>query len=193
MEEPGGLQPMGSLRVRHDWATSLSLFTFMHWRKKWQPTPVFLPGEFHGQRSLVGSSPWGCKELDMIEHTHKHRGACIFLNYNFVQIYALGWDFRIIWQIYFSFFSTLHTVLHSGCTNFHSHLPSCSDWMVTASSPILSLPGPLSGRNGDPLASNSHQYEMLWQWFWSLNTASSSGCGPAWGGLCRWLFQNLCL
>ena len=45
IEEPGGLQSMGSQRVRHDWATSLSLFTFMHWRRKWQPTPVFLPGE----------------------------------------------------------------------------------------------------------------------------------------------------
>ena len=44
-EEPGRLQSMGSLRVRHDWATSLSLFTFIHWRRKWQPTPVFLPGE----------------------------------------------------------------------------------------------------------------------------------------------------
>ena len=45
MEEPGRLQFMGSLRVEHDWTTSLSLFTFMHWRRKWQPTPVFLPGE----------------------------------------------------------------------------------------------------------------------------------------------------
>ena len=44
-EAPGGLQSMGSLRVGHDWATSLSLFIFMHWRRKWQPTPVFLPGE----------------------------------------------------------------------------------------------------------------------------------------------------
>ena len=35
----------GVARVRHDWATSLSLFTFIHWRRKWQPTPVFLPGE----------------------------------------------------------------------------------------------------------------------------------------------------
>ena len=43
MEEPGGLQSMGSQRVQQDWVTSLSLFTFMHWRK-WQPTPV-LPGE----------------------------------------------------------------------------------------------------------------------------------------------------
>ena len=49
MEEPGGLQSMGSRRVRYDWATSLSLFTFMHWRRKWQPTPVFLPGESQGQ------------------------------------------------------------------------------------------------------------------------------------------------
>ena len=44
-EEPGRLQSMGSLRVRHDWAASRSLFTSMHWRRKWQPTPVFLPGE----------------------------------------------------------------------------------------------------------------------------------------------------
>ena len=43
-EEPSGLKSMGSLRVGHNWVTSLSLFTFMHWRRKWQPTPVFLPG-----------------------------------------------------------------------------------------------------------------------------------------------------
>ena len=52
MEEPGRLQSMGSLRVGHDWATSLWLFTFMHWRRKWQPTPVFLPGESQGRGSL---------------------------------------------------------------------------------------------------------------------------------------------
>jgi len=37
------------------------------WRRKWEPTPVFLPGESHGQRSLVGYSPWGREELDMTE------------------------------------------------------------------------------------------------------------------------------
>ena len=57
-EEPGRLQSMGSRRVRHNWATSLSLFTFMHWRRKWQPTPVFLPGESQGWRSLVGCHLW---------------------------------------------------------------------------------------------------------------------------------------
>ena len=55
MEEPGRLQSMGSLRVGHDWATSLSLFTLMHWRRKWQPTPVFVPGESQGRGSLVAA------------------------------------------------------------------------------------------------------------------------------------------
>ena len=69
MEEPGRLQSIGLLRVRHDWATSLSLFTFMHWRRKWQPTPVFLPGESQGWGSLVGCRLWGCTELDTTEVT----------------------------------------------------------------------------------------------------------------------------
>ena len=68
-EEPGRLQSMGSRRVGHDCATSLSLFTFLHWRRKWQPTPVFLPGESQGQRSLVGFCLWGHTELDMTEST----------------------------------------------------------------------------------------------------------------------------
>ena len=55
------------------------------WRRTWQPTPVFLPGESHGQRSLVGYSPWGSKDSDMTEshtHTHTHKGErrniCVF-------------------------------------------------------------------------------------------------------------------
>ena len=68
-EEPGGLQSMGSLRVGHDSVTSFSLFTFMHWRRKWQPTPVFLPGESQGRRSLVGCRLWGGTESDTTEAT----------------------------------------------------------------------------------------------------------------------------
>ena len=71
MEEPGGLRSMGSLRVRHDWATSLSRFTFMHWRRKWQPTPVFLPGESQGRRSVVDCRLWGRTESDMTEATQQ--------------------------------------------------------------------------------------------------------------------------
>ena len=69
MEEAGSLKSMGSLRVRHNWATSLSLVTFMHWRRKWQPIPVFLPGESQGQRSLVGCRLWGHTESDTTEAT----------------------------------------------------------------------------------------------------------------------------
>ena len=68
-EEPGRLQSMGSLGVRHDWVTSLSLFTFMHWRRKWQPTPAFLPGESQGRASLVGCRLWGRTESDATEAT----------------------------------------------------------------------------------------------------------------------------
>ena len=68
-EEPGWLQSMGLLRVGHDWATSLSVFTFRHWRRKWQPTPVFLCGESQGWGSLVGCRLWGRTELDTTEAT----------------------------------------------------------------------------------------------------------------------------
>ena len=48
-EEPDRLQYTGSWRVKHNWVTSLLLFTLMHWRRQWQPTPVFLPGESQGR------------------------------------------------------------------------------------------------------------------------------------------------
>ena len=70
-QEPGRLQSMGSQRL--DTTEQLhfhfSLFTFMHWRSKKQPTPVFLPGESQGQWRLVGCHLWGCTELDMTEAT----------------------------------------------------------------------------------------------------------------------------
>ena len=65
MEEPGRLQSMGSLRVGHDWATSLSLFTFMHWRRKWQPNSSVLAWRIPG----IGE-PGGL--LSMRLHRVKH-------------------------------------------------------------------------------------------------------------------------
>ena len=73
MEEPGRLQSLGLLRVGHDRATSLSLFTFMHWRRKWQPTPVFLPGGSQGQGSVVGCHLWGYTESDTTEATKQQQ------------------------------------------------------------------------------------------------------------------------
>ena len=53
--------------------TSLSLFTFLHWRSKWQPTPVFLPGESQGKGSLVGCYLWDRTESDMTEATKQQQ------------------------------------------------------------------------------------------------------------------------
>jgi len=69
MEEPGGLQSMGSLKVGQDSATSLSLFTFLHWRRKCQPTPVFLPGGSQGRGESGGLPSVGRTELDTTEVT----------------------------------------------------------------------------------------------------------------------------
>ena len=69
VKEPGRLQSMGSHRVGHNWTTSLSRFTFMHWRRKWQPTPVFLTRESQGRGDLVGWCLWGLTESDMTEAT----------------------------------------------------------------------------------------------------------------------------
>ena len=81
MEEPGRLQSMESRRVGHDWATSLSLFTFMHWRRKWQPTPVFLPGESQGRGawwaavSGVAQGQTQLKRLSSSSSKHLHRAS----------------------------------------------------------------------------------------------------------------------
>ena len=85
-EEAGRLMSMLSQRGGHNRATSLSLFTCMPWRRKWQPTPVFLPGESQRWRSLVGCHLWGRTELDMTEATEQWQhflvpnyGACALL------------------------------------------------------------------------------------------------------------------
>ena len=85
-EEPGRLQSMGSLRIRHDWATSFSLFTFMHWRRKWQPTPVRVGGAWwaaiHGvtqsgtwlkRLSSSSSKLWFC-----VINTSQLNSLCLF-------------------------------------------------------------------------------------------------------------------
>ena len=89
MEEPGRLQSMGSQRIGHDWATSLSLFTFTHWRRKWQPTPLFLPLESQGRRSLVGCRLWGRTESDTTEVMQQQQQQ---------QQYTLGTPFNHLYE-----------------------------------------------------------------------------------------------
>ena len=68
-EKPGRLQSMGSLRVGHNWAILLSLFTLIHWRRKWKTTPVFLLEESQGRGSLMGCRLWGRTESYTTEAT----------------------------------------------------------------------------------------------------------------------------
>ena len=75
---------MGLRRVRHGRVTSLSRFTFMHWRRKWQPTPVFLPGESQGWGSLVGCHLWGRTESDMTSDLAA--AASSIIQYHIIQI-----------------------------------------------------------------------------------------------------------
>ena len=84
--EPGGLPSTGSHRVRHNWSDLAAAANpvgpnryrfdrwvgMIPWRRKWQPTPVFSPGESYGQRRLAGYSPWGREESDKTEHTYTH-------------------------------------------------------------------------------------------------------------------------
>ena len=67
MEEPGRLQSMGSLRVNMTERLHFHFSLFMRWRRKWQPTPVFLPVESQGWGSLVGCCVWGRTESDTTE------------------------------------------------------------------------------------------------------------------------------
>ena len=106
MEEPGRLQSMGSLRVRHDCATSLSLFTFMHQRRKWLPTPVFLPGESQGR---VGCRLWGRTESDTTEATQQQQQptVAIFCFFGFFIIVATLVDIKWCFIVVLIFFSLM--------------------------------------------------------------------------------------
>ena len=112
MEEPGRLQSMGSLRVGHDWATSLSLFTFMHWRRKWQPHPSVLAwripgtGEPGGLPSM-GSHRVGHDWSDLAAAAASQRKITRYPNsipYYFSHIFFKKWsrilssDNTIIWS-----------------------------------------------------------------------------------------------
>ena len=96
MEEPGRLQSMGSGRVRHDWATSLSLFTFMHWRRKWQPTPVFLPGESQGRE------PGGLPSMGShrVGHDWRDLAAAAVCIYNWPSQSFISIEFNVVEYIH---------------------------------------------------------------------------------------------
>ena len=85
MEKPGSLQSMGSQRVGHDWATSLHSLHTLSLEKEMATHSIFLPGESHGQRSLAGCGPWGCRESDTTDVT-KHAARKLF------SVLLMVWD-----------------------------------------------------------------------------------------------------
>ena len=89
---------------------------FLQWRKKWQPTPVFLPGEFFGWKGLVGCSPWGCRELDRTErltHIDSYKGMLksvkwYIFPYCVTFLVKLVINFKMLFSLFFFFWSTLN-------------------------------------------------------------------------------------
>ena len=129
-EEPGGLQSMGSLGVRHDRATSLSLVTFMHWRRKWQPTPVFLPGESQGLGSLVGCCLSGRTASDTTEATQQQQQQqCVHFSHN-LPIHPTS---RLYVQVYMSVLYVCISIpifIDSTCSLIYDIYFSLSDFTV---------------------------------------------------------------
>ena len=127
MEEPGRLQSMGLLRVGHDWATSFSLFTFMHCRRKWQPTPVFLPGESQGQRSLVGCRLWGHR----VRHDWSNlaaAAAAAVIGHLFPPMQIWFYSFLFLFLQLPKLPVCPHSQLITLFTREFKHIPSCLPW-----------------------------------------------------------------
>ena len=114
----------------------------MHWRRKWQPTPVFFPVESHGRRSLVGYSPWGCKELVTTERLHSLHSQHV----TYVIMYFVFFQLKHLRTVYimlllFSSMSdsmTSWTIAHQASLSLHC-LPEFAQtyvhWINDASQP----------------------------------------------------------
>ena len=110
-EEPDRLQSMESRRVGHDWATSLSLFTLMSWRRKWQPTPVFLPGESQGWGSLVAATYGVAQSRTWL----KWLSNTIFLDSTYMRYYTI---FVFLFLAYFNIFKEQEQVNQNELHNY---------------------------------------------------------------------------
>ena len=151
-EEPGGLQSMGLGRVGHDWVTSFSLFPFMHWRRKWQPTPVFLPGESQGRGSLAGCRLWGHTGSDTTEVTAAASSLSL----------KTSISIRIIFKIQilplFSAIAALQWLFHAlkKTLKWRPHIWRLSPTAIPSSSPVPSFQAPQPSHAGWPVLPRTH-------------------------------------
>ena len=98
------------------------------WRREWQPTPVFLPVEFHGQRSLVGCSPWGCKESDTTERLSMHTCSVSWLLGQFLCVHIV-----LVWLLFKKLFAYLFIFSCAMSLLPHGLFSSCSKWGLLSS------------------------------------------------------------
>ena len=98
---------------------------FYPWSRKWQPTPVLLPGESHGQRNLAGYNPWGCKESNLTEHALKGPSLSLAVSSGFLARVSCPspWISRTTWDISISLKTTQTFDI---CESYFSHFPSSS-------------------------------------------------------------------
>ena len=92
------------------------------WERKWQPTPVLLPGKSRGRRILEGYSPWGCKESDMTEWLHFHFLQCLYFSFTYFTLYGtLSRTPGLSSSLYEATRSGFHCLSYS--LTHHSHPP----------------------------------------------------------------------
>ena len=156
-EEPGRLQSVGSLRVGHDWATSHSLFTFMHWRRTWQPTPVFLPGESQEQGSLV---PGGLPSMG--SHRVGHDWSDLAAAAAVAKLCPTLWDPM---ECSMPSSSVLHCLLEFAQIHVH--------WVGNAIQPSHPLPLPSPCAFNLSQCFNESALRIRWPKYWSLSFSIS--------------------
>ena len=118
---------------------------------------VFFPGKFSGQRSLVGYSPWNCKELDMSEHTHTYRHIFVFIGIIYIHTYK--YQIRSVAQLC----PTLCNPMNRSTPGLpvHHHLPEFTQTHAHQVSDAIQPSHPLSSPS--PLALNPSQHQNLFQ------------------------------
>ena len=125
------------------------------WSRTWQPTPVFLPGEFHGQRSLAGYSPWGHKQSDW-----SHLVACMHVPSHILDFWYSGGQIRSVTQLC----TTLCNPMSHSTPGLpvHHQLPEFTQTYVHRVSDAIQSSHPLL--SPAPPAPNPSQHQSLFQW-----------------------------
>ena len=145
MEDPDGLQSMGSLRVGHDWATSLWLFTFMHWRRKWQPTPMATPSSVLAWKIPGTGEPGGLPSMGSYRVGHDWSDLAIAAATNKSQKFPFQGSSRVIWVSYWKpsgahgepcwCLGTIHvSCMHALCSVMSDSF--VTPWTITRQTPL---------------------------------------------------------